>query len=127
MCTTHLVAAVFACASVCALVVPALSAGPALLALGVGQLVAASFSRGAASAAVELLVCSLGVEFASLLLLPLDGVVTLAFALGVCLLLHAALEAAFAFTDHAGPGRAWTLLSAGSSAVLGVLTLARRA
>lgn len=114
-------------ASLTAAVVPRVSGWPALVAVAVGQFAFAFCSRNVESFLTELLVVLFGAAFVGLLALPVEGVVTFTFVLGVALALQALLEAALAFTRPAPGCRGWRVLSAACSLLLGILLLANRA
>ena len=94
--------------------------------LGVRRVVFAFTSQTAGNFFLKLLLGALyGIAGVALAFFPLAGVVTLTAALGVMLVVEAILETVIAFALPAVMGRAWFLLSALASLVLGLLILFR--
>jgi uncharacterized membrane protein HdeD (DUF308 family) len=95
-----------------------------LIVVAAAQLVFAFASRTPESFAAEALVAMYAVVTIVLLVLPVPELVTIAFVLGVALLVQGVLEAALAFTLPAPMRAGWGLLGAACSLLLGVLVLA---
>jgi uncharacterized membrane protein HdeD (DUF308 family) len=98
--------------------------GWALIVAAAAQLVFAFTSQTAGSFFLKLLLGVLyGLAGVALAFFPLAGVVTLTATLGVMLVAEAILETLIALALPAFAGRAWFLLSALASLVLGLLIL----
>ncbi len=96
----------------------------ALFLLAIAQLAFGFNARAARGYLRELLVVAYAAAGVTLFALPVPGLVTVTFVLGVALLAQAALRAAIAVTRPVPTSFARALVSAGCSLLLGFLTLA---